>query len=94
VAFTSRGRTGFELAMLGIPSVSIAQNEREQRHDFMSEKNGFIYLGIDPTPDIVEKTLDSLVNSDDKYRSELQRKMLSKNLYNGRKHIMNLIDNL
>jgi len=94
VAFTSRGRTGFELAMLGIPSVSIAQNEREQRHDFMSEKNGFIYLGIDPEPDMVEKTLDNLVNSDSTYRSELQRKMLSKNLYNGRKHIMNLIDNL
>ena len=38
IAVTSRGRTGYELAMLGIPSISIAQNERESFHTFIREK--------------------------------------------------------
>lgn len=94
IAITSRGRTGFELAMLGIPTISIAQNEREQRHTFMSEENGFDYLGMNPREEEVELALSKLINSDIKYRRDIQRKMLSKNLHNGRKHIMNLIDNL
>ncbi len=94
IAITSRGRTGFELAMLGIPTISVAQNEREQRHNFMSEENGFDYLGINPSEEKLEEALDRLVNSGTQYRKNIQKKMLSKNLHNGRKHIMNLIDNL
>lgn len=94
IAMTSRGRTGFELAMLGVPTISIAQNAREEKHDFMCEENGFFYLGKNPDNSVIENALDKLLEMDVIQRKEIQRKMTVKNLYNGRKHIMNLIDNL
>jgi CMP-N-acetylneuraminic acid synthetase len=48
VAVTSRGRTGYELAMLGIPSISMSQNSREEKHSFVSNENGFTYIGLNP----------------------------------------------
>ena len=35
IAITSRGRTGYELALLGIPSIAMAQNQREEKHGFV-----------------------------------------------------------
>ena len=35
IGITSRGRTGYELAILGIPSISMAQNHREEKHGFV-----------------------------------------------------------
>lgn len=46
IAITSRGRTGYELAMLGIPSIAMAQNAREEKHGFVCNENGFGYIGI------------------------------------------------
>lgn len=34
LAFTSQGRTVFELAAMGVPAIVLAQNEREQLHTF------------------------------------------------------------
>ena len=36
----------YELASLNIPSILIAQNERELNHEFGYERNGFINLGL------------------------------------------------
>jgi len=94
VAVTSRGRTGFELALLGIPSVCIAHNEREARHEFLSTKNGFFYLGIDPSDYAIEQAILDLIQLSKDKRQALQQKMLEKNLRNGRKCILDLIDNL
>lgn len=94
VAVTSRGRTGYELAMLGIPTISIAQNRRESLHTFISEQNGFTYLGVDPKDSVIEETLERYLHLDACARMELQSKMLRCDLRNGRKHVMNLIDNL
>ena len=46
MAISSQGRTIFELAHYCIPSVILAQNERETLHTFASAKNGFINLGL------------------------------------------------
>lgn len=94
IAVTSRGRTGYELAMLGIPSISIAQNERESFHTFIREKNGFEYLGINPSDDQIEKSLEKYLQFDVDKRKNLQKKMLACELRDGRKRVMNLIDNL
>lgn len=94
IAFSSRGRTGYELAVLGIPTVSMAQNDREERHNFMSDKNGYLYIGYDPDKQAIESALDKLVFSDKAVRAAMQDKMLSHDLRSGRKHIMNIIDNL
>lgn len=93
-ALSARGRTGYELAVLGIPTISIAQNDREERHNFMSNKNGYLYIGYAPNNKLLEQTMDKLLFSDRSERMEMQRKMLSHDLRSGRKHIMNIIDNL
>lgn len=46
LAFTSQGRTVFELAVMGVPAVVMAQNEREQLHTFAQMENGFLNLGL------------------------------------------------
>ena len=94
IALSSRGRTGYELAVLGIPAVSIAQNDREERHNFMSDRNGYLYIGYDPGTEAISKALERLVFSDRAERLAMQGKMLSHDLRSGRKHIMNIIDNL
>lgn len=94
IAFTSRGRTGFELAFLGIPCVSMAQNAREELHTFLSQKNGINYLGKNPSIDVIRKALDDYIFSTKDFRQNLQNQMLSKDLKNGRKNVMNIILNL
>lgn len=94
IAITSRGRTGYELAILGIPSISMAQNFREEKHGFMCEKNGFSYLGLNPDNDIIENELDKYINLSQIERVKLQNKLLSHDLKNGRKRIMNIISDL
>lgn len=94
IAITSRGRTGFELAFLGIPTISIAQNLREMKHDFLNEKNGFMYLGMNPKDIFIQQALDSYIHLSKDKREELQQKMLATNLRNGRKNVINTIINL
>ena len=91
IALTSRGRTCFELAALGIPTISIAQNEREERHDFASPENGFSYLGRQPGIRVIQRELDRYLHMDKVEREDLQRKMLRRNLRNGRSHVNELI---
>jgi len=94
IAITSRGRTGYELAMLGIPSIAIAQNIREENHRFMSHENGFNYLGLNPSDVVIEYNLDLYINLTKSEREKYQSVLLSKDLRNGRRRIMNLIESL
>ena len=55
VGITSRGRTGYELAILGIPSISMAQNAREEKHGFVCNENGFTYKPVSRAASMVKK---------------------------------------
>ncbi len=46
LAITSNGRTIYELAVLGVPTISISQNDRETLHLFARYSKGIKYLGI------------------------------------------------
>jgi CMP-N-acetylneuraminic acid synthetase/spore coat polysaccharide biosynthesis predicted glycosyltransferase SpsG len=46
IAFSSAGRTIYELALIGTPSIILAQNEREMSHFFASEQNVFLNFGL------------------------------------------------
>ena len=94
IAITSRGRTGYELALLGIPSIAMAQNQREQKHGFVSNENGFSYIGLNPSDEIVEGTLKMYLKLSRESRQELQNKLLAHDLRNGRKRVMGLINNI
>ena len=45
ICFTSCGRTVYEVAAVGVPTIAMAQNDRETRHTFISPANGICYLG-------------------------------------------------
>lgn len=65
LAFTSQGRTVYELAVMGIPAIVMAQNEREQLHSFAQMKNGFFNLGLGGKlqQETIERTFDFLVKT-------------------------------
>ena len=92
IGITSRGRTGYELGLLGIPSIAMAQNRREERHGFVCAENGFSYLGLNPPDMLIENTLDAYIAMSAEERGRLRDMLLSHDLRNGRKRVMNLIN--
>ena len=94
IAFTSRGRTGYELALLGIPSIAMAQNRREEKHGFVCNENGFIYIGLNPDDEVIEANLRMYLSLNKKSRQHFQNMLLSHDLKNGRRRVMSLIETL
>lgn len=94
LALTSRGRTCCELAMLGVPTISIGQNRREELNGFVCEENGFSYLGVDPSDALIEGVMDLYINLPADDRARRQTRLLTHDLKNGRTRVMNLINGL
>lgn len=94
ISMTSRGRTSYELAMLGIPPIVLSQNKREEGHGFVCDENGFMYMGTDPSDHMIESALDMYITMPKEDRESLQKKLLSSDLKNGRKRVIRLIQNL
>lgn len=92
VAVTSRGRTGYELAMLGIPTLSMAQNKREEKHGFMCNENGFSYIGLDPADEVIESNLQMYLKMSKESRTRFHDRLLEHDLRGGRRRVMNLIN--
>ncbi len=93
IGITSRGRTGYELAVLGIPSIAMAQNQREEKHGFVCNENGFTYIGLNPPDSVIEGNLRMYLNLTSQDRKHYQTMLLKHDLRNGRKRVMNLITN-
>lgn len=94
IGITSRGRTGYELAMLGIPAIAMAQNRREEKHGFVSNENGFNYIGLNPDDEVIEGNLRMFLSMSEKTRLHYQQMLLSHDLRGGRNRVMSLINNL
>ena len=94
IAVTSRGRTGYELAILGIPSISMAQNRREEKHGFVCNENGFSYIGLNPEDEVIKATLNMYIKMSQKGRQHYQDMLLSHDLRGGRNRVMSLIKGL
>ena len=94
IGITSRGRTGYELALLGIPSITMAQNKREEKHGFVCNENGFTYIGLNPDDEIIRSTLDMYLKLPRKNRQRFQSMLLSHDLRGGRQRVMGLINSL
>lgn len=94
IGITSRGRTGYEFALLGIPVIAMAQNKREEKHGFISNENGFSYIGLDPDDEVIEGTLKTYLSMSQKGRKNFQEKLLKHDLRGGRKRVMGLINNI
>lgn len=94
IGVTSRGRTGYELALLGIPALAMAQNHREEKHGFVCNENGFSYIGLNPCDEVIEGNLRMYLGLSKESRKLFQDKLLSHDLRGGRKRVMALIYNL
>ena len=80
--------------MLGIPSLVMAQNKREEKHGFICNENGFDYIGLNPVDEIIEMNLKMLLTMSKEGREQYHKLLLSHDLRNGRKRVMGLINNL
>jgi len=93
--FTSAGRTTYEIASIGTPTIVMAQNERELTHFFASSEFGFLNLGLgyNISKEELFKEFLELINSEKnrKYMNEVMKKI---DLKNGRKTVIKLIQNL
>ena len=71
-----------------------AQNKREEKHGFVCNENGFSYIGLNPADEIIESNLRMYLNMSKESRQRFQDMLLSHDLRDGRKRVMNLINNL
>ncbi len=93
--FTSAGRTVYEVASIGSPTIVMAQNEREMTHFFASPEYGFSNLGLGYKVTDAELEIEflSLVNSFDT-RKHMSNLMKKQDLKSGRKRVNSLIQEL
>lgn len=94
IAITSAGRTVYELASIGTPTIVLAQNNRELRHTFACADNGIINLGLGyevANDEIIEAIL-RLIN-DYGLRLKCSQLMLNNDLKSGVTRVINLIFN-
>lgn len=93
--FTSAGRTTYEIASIGTPTIVLAQNERELTHFFASSEFGFLNLGLgyNVSNEELYKSFIQLISTQESriYMSDLMKKI---DLKNGRKTVIKLIQDL
>lgn len=92
LAITSQGRTVFELAMMGVPSIVLSQNSREKTHKFAQMENGFLNLGLggNVNANVLENTLDWLINTPE-IRKNMYDLMTRLDLKSGMKRVRKII---
>lgn len=92
LAFTSQGRTVYELAAMGVPAIVMAQNERETKHTFAQMHNGFLNLGmgVNVSEETLEKTFRFIVETP-QIRAEMRNLMLKHDLRKGIERVKQLI---
>lgn len=92
LALSSQGRTTFELASMGVPTLVLAQNRREQLHRFAQMDNGFINLGLggEVSDQDIRSTFEWLMGAVS-VRREMHRLMLGIDLKSGIKRVRRII---
>jgi spore coat polysaccharide biosynthesis predicted glycosyltransferase SpsG len=92
LAFTSAGRTTFETASLGLPTIVICQNQREMTHFFAGANYGFqnLGLGAEIADEVIYKTFLDLVE-DAGQRGYMSELMLAQQIKSGRDNVLQLI---
>ena len=92
LAFTSAGRTLYELAAMGVPSIVLAQNDIELKHTFASPENGFLFLGLgrEASTEAIRSAFGALVASAP-LRARMRHLMLDLSLDEGRARVVEAI---
>lgn len=92
IAFSSQGRTTFELASMGVPTIVLAQNKREQLHRFAQMDNGFINLGLgsEVSDADIESAFEWLIGATS-VRREMHKLMLENDLKSGLNRVKRIV---
>jgi len=95
LAFSSAGRTVFELVSMRVPAIILAANRREETHTFASAQNGLTYLGRhDAVRDsTILKTLQTLLDEPEQRRT-LYERMCRHDFRSGKKRVIDEIQSL
>lgn len=92
LVITSNGRTIYEVAAMGVPCISISQNEREVRHLFSHTCKGIMDLGIESN--VSEEDITSALKRtlDDYFlRQKMSNNLKSFDLKKGTDRVLRLI---
>lgn len=92
LAVSSQGRTMLELASMGVPTILMAQNERELGHEFGYLNNGFINLGLGK--ELKDETIISTLNwviGTPQIREQMHKQMQQKDLRQGMERVLQII---
>ena len=92
IAISSQGRTMYELATMRVPTIILAQNDRETTHEFGYMKNGFINLGNGNgvEEDTLRETLLWLIHTP-QIREQMRGSMEKLNLSDGIRRVKRII---
>ena len=92
IVVTSNGRTIYEAASLGVPIISISQNERELKHLFTYTSGGVLHLGIacNVTIEKIATSLKKLI-MDFELRKKMSNNLKKFDLKKGIERVINLI---
>ena len=93
LTFCSAGRTVYELACIGVPTIVLTQNERENHHFFATQEYGFTNLGLS-VETAKGQILESFIDLSENYelRKYISNLMLNHNLKKGKENVLNLIN--
>jgi CMP-N-acetylneuraminic acid synthetase/spore coat polysaccharide biosynthesis predicted glycosyltransferase SpsG len=92
LVFTSCGRTVYEVAAIGTPCITLAQNDREMGHLFANINNGIVNLGLGKAVDedkIIETTQELIRKP--QLRMEMRKKMERHDLKSGITRVLKAI---
>ncbi|WP_405275090.1 cytidylyltransferase domain-containing protein [Methanobrevibacter sp.] len=93
IIFTSANKSIYEICSIGIPTICLCNDVREETHSFVSQNNGFINLGLG---EVVEKQdiIDEFINlvNDYELRRQLHERMLSIDLRYGFENITSVVE--
>ncbi len=92
IAVTSQGRTIYELASMGLPSIVLSQNPREATHSFATMRHGFLNLGLGEVVDTetIKNTLIWLIETPN-VRKNMHELMLKCDLKTGMERCKKII---
>ena len=92
IAITSNGRTVYEISSLGVPCISISQNEREMRHLFSYLCHGIRNMGIQSNVTVkdIAVNIEEIIGNYE-LRKKMSQYMADFNLKKGTERVVRLI---
>lgn len=95
IAFSSAGRTVYELAIMATPTIVLAQNDRELTHFFAFEEYGFRNMGLGK--EVANATILAQFEAfcaDPLQREAMAERMRAQDMRNGKKRVVEIINHI